>query len=49
LIDGLIGKKREEGGVDLPEDKFLHVPAQTIEKGNVDEFWSTLKKRLGKE
>ena len=49
LIDGLIGKKREKGGVDLPEDKFIHVPAQTIEKGNVDEFWSTLNKRLGKE
>ena len=49
LIDGLIGKKREKGGVDLPEEKFIHVPAQTIEKGNVDEFWSTLKQRLGKE
>ena len=49
LIDGLIGKEREEGGVDLPEDKFIHVKAQTIEKGNVDEFWSTLKKRLGKD
>ena len=49
LIDGLIGKKRETGGVDLPEDKFIHVPAQSIEKENVDEFWSTLNQRLGKE
>lgn len=49
LIDGLIGKKRESGGVALPEDKFISVPAQSIEKANVDEFWTTLKKRLGKE
>jgi ribose transport system substrate-binding protein len=49
LIDGLIGKKREKGGVDLPEEMFIHVPAQTITKDNVDDFWSTLKKRLGKE
>ena len=49
LIDGLIGKERESGGVALPEDKFISVPAQSIEKANVDEFWTTLKKRLGKE
>ena len=36
-------------GEELPEDKFISVPAQSIEKANVDEFWTTLKKRLGKE
>ena len=49
LIDGLIGKQREKGGVDLPEDKYINVPAQSIEKENVDEFWTTLKQRLGEE
>jgi ribose transport system substrate-binding protein len=49
LIDGLIGKKREKAGVDLPEEQYINVPAQSIEKENVDEFWSTLKKRLGED
>ena len=49
LIDGLIGKKRETGAVQLDEDKYINVPAQSIEKTNVDEFWSTLKERLGKK
>jgi len=49
LIDGLIGKKREIGGVDLPEEKYINVAAQSIEQANVEEFWSTLNKRLGKE
>lgn len=33
----------------LPKEKFINVPAQSIEKSNVDEFWTTLKKRLGKD
>jgi ABC-type sugar transport system substrate-binding protein len=49
LIDGLLGKKRDKGGVDLPADKYVNVPAQSIEKENVEEFWTTLNKRLGKE
>jgi len=49
LIDGLIGKKRESGAVQLAEEKYINVPAQSIEKANVDEFWSTLKERLGEK
>ena len=48
LIDGLIGKERDTDAVKLSEDKYINVPAQSIEKENVDEFWSTLNKRLGK-
>ena len=34
---------------ELTKDKFINVPAQSIEAGNVDEFWNTLKKRTGKD
>lgn len=32
----------------IPADKFIDIPARTITKENVDEFWSDLKKKLGK-
>jgi ribose transport system substrate-binding protein len=32
----------------LPKDGFLPVPERTVTKGNVDEFWETLKNQTGK-
>jgi ribose transport system substrate-binding protein len=32
----------------IPEDRFIHVPAEQIRKENVEEFWAALKERLGK-
>ena len=33
----------------FPESNFMDIPARTIEKDNVEEFWAELKKNLGKE
>ena len=51
----MYGKKSVEvlsalhrGNTDLiPENKFIDIPAQRIVKDNVEEFWTTLKTRLG--
>jgi ribose transport system substrate-binding protein len=32
----------------IPEDKFINIPARSIRKDTVDEFWSDLNKKLGK-
>ena len=34
---------------DLTKDTFINVPAQSIEKDNVDKFWTTLKERTKKD
>ena len=41
------GKTLAELG--FPESGFMDIPARTIEKDNVEEFWAELKKNLGKE
>ena len=33
----------------VPEDKFIDIPARTIRKDNVDEFWTELKEKMGDE
>ena len=33
----------------IPESKQIFIPVRTIDKSNVDSFWSELKKRMGKE
>ena len=47
----LAGLARGETLADLgiPESLFVDIPARTIEKDNVEEFWAELKKNLGKE
>ena len=47
----LAGLARGETLADLgiPESLFIDIPARTIEKDNVEEFWAELKKNLGKE
>jgi len=32
----------------IPENRFMNIPARQIRKNNVDEFWSDLKKKMGK-
>lgn len=32
----------------IPEDKFIKIPARSIRKDTVEEFWSDLNKKLGK-
>jgi ribose transport system substrate-binding protein len=33
----------------IPEDGFLNIPARQIRQGNIEEFWSELKRNLGEE
>lgn len=42
-------KSLHEGQTNLPENKFINVPARQIRKADVDEFWTDLKIKLGKE
>jgi ribose transport system substrate-binding protein len=44
----LIGLHKGDKSV-LPEGGFIDVPPRVINKENLDEFWATLKERLGKE
>jgi ribose transport system substrate-binding protein len=47
ILAGLAnGETLTELGV--PESNFIDIPARTIEKDNVQEFWDELKKNLGK-
>ena len=48
LLAGLArGKTLEE--LEVPESRFIDIPARTIEKHNVEEFWAEKKKNLGEE
>ena len=48
ILAGLArGKSLTE--LDVPESNFVDIPARTIEKHNVKEFWAELNKNLGKE
>jgi len=48
ILTGLInGKSLSE--LDVPDSGFVDVPARTIDKDNVEEFWAELKKNLGKD
>ncbi len=48
ILAGLArGKTLSELGV--PESNFVDIPARTIEKDNVAEFWAELNKNLGKD
>ena len=33
--------------LEIPEDKFLNIPAEQIRRSNVDEYWARLKKLVG--
>ena len=47
----LAGLARGQSLADLnvPDDGFIDIPARQIRQDNVEEFWSELKKNLGKE
>jgi len=33
----------------IPADKFIDIPARRVDRSNIDEFWTDLKKKIGKE
>jgi len=44
----LMQKYLADDKADIPENKLVIVPTKVINKENVDEFWTTLKKLRGK-
>ncbi len=46
ILAGLV-RGQSLADLGIPESGFLDIPARTIKKDNVDEFWAELKKNLG--